>query len=111
MSVNKLRQAARVLQERAEEATPGPWEVAGPYESGTVYLHNHEEATEVARFDAPWETGNIDFISLWSPGVAQALADWLDAVGKATHGTSRGDVPFEDDALAVADLILGGDDS
>lgn len=106
MSADKLREAARVLRERAEAATPGPWEVAGPYESGTVYLHNHEEATEVARFDAPWETGNIDFISLWIPGVALALADWMDKASNDRWIPGPGHP-----ASRVADLILGGDDS
>ena len=79
MSANRLREAARVLRERAEVATPGPWTVAGPYKSGALYLANDDIGATVAKFETPRRDENVRFIATLHPGVALALADLLDA--------------------------------
>lgn len=120
MSANRLRTAARVLRHHANAATPGPWgvgndttvaqnmeqvapgrcrytqKVAAPNPWDYEDAPDDEHAEERARFDA-------DYIATMHPGVALALADWLDAAARDEEaGPMRGDrYP-----LAVADLIL-----
>lgn len=107
MSSDRLRAAAKTLRQRAEDATPGPWESApvelGHYVSGTVY-EVPDENCEYPQFE---RYEDARYIATMHPGVALALVDWLDACGDfmADHPGYRHD--GEDYAARVADLILG----
>lgn len=118
MSAQRLHAAARVLRHHATAATPGPWGVGNDTIVGSDMKQtsrgscsyktqvcetdpfnyqdtlDEEYAEEQAEFDA-------DYIATVHPGVALALADWLDqtAHDEAWIETNR--------ALRVADLILG----
>lgn len=76
-AVETLREAAKVLRERAEAATPEPWEVVG----GGEYVQG--PGILVAPDDGGVTTTDADLIATMHPGVALALADWLD---KAADG-------------------------
>lgn len=112
---DRLREAARVLRERAEAATPGPWtvplpddEYVGPAdvvsvgEPGSRYVICEHAGTDAT------------YIATMHPGVALAVAEWLVDLSDEVHVEHPGGVP--DDfywpalwsALAVADAILGG---
>ena len=68
-----LREAAKVLRGRAEAATPGPWAVrAGNVEHYFPYLGGYGVIASPLESDAT-------LIATMHPGVALALADWLDA--------------------------------
>lgn len=127
MSADKLRQAAKVLRERAESATPGPWEAYRrnhPLYGPIFGLHNIDPVADLIDGDVVESqdvaAGDVDYIATMHPGVGLALADWLDTVGadEWAHGPSClipcdecDDDPYAPHArraLAVADLILGG---
>jgi hypothetical protein len=88
MTAELLREAAALMRERAEAATPGPWMRAEPWDRA------------VGQVDGPWvaETtalgqataANAEHIASWHPAVALAVADWLDAVA-AVHWPKRHD--------------------
>lgn len=101
MSAARLREAARVLRERAEAATPGPWEMF----RDPIGIHVESGGERGLIADAV-------YIATMHPGVGLALADWLDTAAnnaerngwmagytEAMRGTS---------AVRIADLILGG---
>ncbi len=77
-----LAEAAALLRERAG---------AVPVEGG-VWLG-----------DEPLDYWVADFVAIMDPGVALALADWLDGVAGEWSGTRD----VDDRALAVAAAILG----
>ena len=101
MSADRLREAARVLRERAEAATPGPWRsVQGA--SGDLWWVELPNTADVA-LDLHGE--NATYIATMHPGVGLALADWLDDIA-ALDGPSP-HIPSERGAFRIADIILG----
>lgn len=112
MSAQKLRDAAKVLRERAGATEPGPWEVrrggliARASTSPRLVWPPHASADgqywedERERNDA-----TATYIATVHPGVALALADWLDDT--ATEVASG--ATYSQDALRLADLILGAE--
>lgn len=118
MSAERLREAAKVLRERAQAATPGPWGVIDEVDgiragqpvvvsatkSGDRYARRVVSVGQTRPHVQP-AIPNVAYIATMHPGVGLALADWLDRV--ATH-TGRYTGVMVDDALRVADLILGG---
>jgi hypothetical protein len=89
-AADTLRRAAEVLRERAEAATPGPWEpyvlgsegydVRGPQTS--IPGRRIARSTRVARCGyEEWEVdkANAAYIATVDPTVGLALADWLDS--------------------------------
>ena len=116
MSADKLREAAKVLRERAEAATPGPWYWEPPspddwpsadeslMSSGAASKHGGDEVVLSGwGHDASGISGSDAdraYIATMHPGVGLALADWLDAEAAA------GCAP--ESAHHLADLILGG---
>lgn len=66
MSAAVLREAAALMRERAEAATPGPW--------------TYEDAPNgfPPMVDKP-HLSDAEHIASWHPAVALAVADWLDA--------------------------------
>ena len=135
VSADTLRRAAAVLRERAEAATPGPWE--GYYDDSSRPfwgVNTYRTGDQVAMHDLDdcYEerhgVGGSDayYIATMHPGVGLALADWLSFV-EQRHGPAFLDrdekpscnyvgcyenaeeYPCEDAqaAIAVARLILG----
>lgn len=122
MNANRLREAAKVLRERAEAAAKGPWK----------YPHRNYPGVVMAKHGCLWvpsskdrhDSGHLNneadghFIAMMQPLVAVALADWLDATadewtptalcGCGEAGCDGDEQPHVRHAIAVADLILGG---
>lgn len=125
MSAEVLREAAKVLRERAQAASPGPWEASISDSDHSKYEFSCSVITEdvadlVCGFDALWRIGGNErhgrddgrhdaaYIATVSPPVGLALADWIDSV--ADMARKRGVKKFArgyKSALDVADAILG----
>ena len=113
-----LRHAAKLMRERAEAATPGPWEYRGDFDITHGYEIN-EHDRPVANWVATVLTGDDDlaeagmqdpnaaYIASMHPGVALAVAGWLDAAAGCgcEPGDDHGDLAAG--ALAVARACLG----
>ena len=100
-----LREAARLMRQRAEPATPGPW--AEPVGSGDHgYVWSPCGHFQVALVDGN-EDNNAKHIASWHPGLALAVADWLDDAADTIH--EPGFIPGVTavPALAVARAYLG----
>ena len=134
MSAQRLCEAAKVLRQRAEAATPGPWRAMEydnyPGDEGVALLGS--AATVIGSHmigyfhvggQAQMEADGA-LAATMHPGVALALADWLDeagadyfAFGDDEHHAADHEPCDECDsdpraphlrrALRVADLILG----
>jgi len=117
MSTDRLRQAANVLRERAEKATPGPWREEYSGKTGPVVLdvESHNALDHVAKCCHYRAGFDAAYIATVHPGVGLALADMLDTV--AHHvGTFDCEAHCEPDGCStvresdrIADLILGGE--
>jgi hypothetical protein len=113
-AADTLRRAAEVLRERAEAATPGPWEpyvlgsegydVRGPQTS--IPGRRIARSTRVARCGyEEWEVdkANAASIATVDPTVGLEMADWLEQESRVT---CHSDNPTRAHALAVARAIL-----
>ena len=106
--VTILRRAAKRLRDKANAATPGPWEGNAGL---PVVLAPSEEwdrgggRQRIAHMCMPYREermrANGEYIALMHPPVALALADWLD--DEAARGLGRPDNPA---AYAVARAVL-----
>ena len=107
MSADTLRKAAALMRERAQAATPGPWEFRPRRGFESV---NENPATigfrDTAGYfvmlrEGTWATeGDMGYIASWHPAVALAVADWLDNAARLW--------PYDGQpALAVARAYLG----
>ena len=120
MSADRLREAARVLRERAEAARDAlgtaPWTFTGigwNNVQGTTY-DGGNGGTELA---STITEETAAYIATMHPGVGLALADWLDGAAsnaelmQAVIDTGRADNPHASLARPkaddVADLLLG----
>jgi hypothetical protein len=108
MSAALLRRAAKVLRERAEGATDGPWTAAtDDPEMCAVDAPSGRALVDVLLGDSddrdehPQADADAAYIALMHPPVAIALADWLQA---ETPWVDGGHVPVM--ALRVARAIL-----
>lgn len=136
MSAERLREAARVLRERAEGATPGPWTRDASYAGNGDLLsenivHSQWDVASCHGADVAPEDGrhlqaraDADYLSTMNPTVALAVADWLDATatraveiaGTLNNPAVRAlliedNIPAWSEALATADAILAGVES
>jgi hypothetical protein len=113
MSAETLRRAAAQMRERAEAATPGPWESLALGSEGYAVLA--EPPTDSGRRFRirvsrngweDWEVdkGNAEHIAGMHPAVALAVADWLD---RAADDHDETPCPAIDAAHAVARSYLG----
>lgn len=122
MSSDKLRAAAKTLRQRAEAATPGPWDaVAGAFgdpASGPDHMRvtrkpHTDASSSVAQLGYEQQGGDdAAFIATMHPGVALALADWLDYAADHEPCWDCDDdprAPHMRASLRVADLILGAE--
>lgn len=126
MSADRLREAARVLRERAEAATPGPWLAMeyddNPGDEGVALLGAAATVTGshmIGYFHVGEQSqmeADGDYARTMHPGVGLALADWLDAQRRhvARHECeARCEYPdgcYQTRiAYRLADLILGAE--
>ena len=94
-AVETLREAAKVLRERA----------------GMTHAAHTQQVGEVAKvtYLLEWDGTPVAERSVMHPGVALALADWLDAEAQdQSHDPSEHDGSPSGHALRVAEAILGG---
>lgn len=119
MSADRLREAARVLRERADRAYGEPWRADPP--NAVVWTGNDDE------FPTVYVNGGLyanqgrtaAYIATMHPGVGLALADWLDDAAanadfmQAVIDAGRAENPNatlkRTKADNVADLILGAE--
>lgn len=111
MSAELLRKAVMILRERAEAATPGPWEVN---EGGMGVLAGREEwdlgggQQRILTANMPYRAermrANVAHVATMHPGVGLALADWLEDEANAAGYHENRVVPA---ALPLARLIVG----
>lgn len=134
MSAQRLRCAARVLRDRAEAATPGPWdrplntrtkstvwaelpddEPPGTWVDGINPTTGDRERLVVATIPT-WSNGShvrkrggrdLTYIATMNPGVGIALANLLDKIA-ARCGSLQVEPGQEE--LTLAAQILGTDD-
>ena len=114
MSAERLRAAATLLRERAEAATPGPWEVllsSTKHAYGVWSLRGECVTIDRATSRKHVDGANASFVATMDPTVALAVADWLDWM--ADRSASGNGIPAMRgqglaQALAVADAILAG---
>jgi hypothetical protein len=116
-----IRHAAKLMRERAEAATPSPWcwEATGDKDSswaaGLVHDEDGNPLTgeidkgEGSIIDGVCESidgnpGDGAHIASWHPGVALAVADWLDEAAGA-YEAFAGAAPGH--SLKVARAYLG----
>lgn len=112
-----LREAARLMRERATAASPAPWwswqegrdgwggdsfigTSHGTSRGDDLYVHVGHNREEYAR---NWEDDQ-DYIAGMHPGVALAVADWLDARAAEYDEVTSG--PY---GPAAAAFVAGGD--
>lgn len=123
MSADLLREAAALMRERAEAATPGPWEHHrdhGGRETGDgeLLIGNIGDSgggRRAADFIGKcWGWGpqqpNAAHIASWHPAVALAVADWLDGEAGYVERHAASDLTTAR-ALAVARTYLGRADA
>lgn len=126
--IEEIREAVRVLRERASAATPGPWRtVIDDSESQSTVvrrccnpIHPAEDPDHVWQYDDCPDDLVVDayreatamYIALMDPPVALALADWLDAhardVSAANGRIGACESPANTlTALTIARAVLG----
>lgn len=127
--VEELREAARVLRERAGAASSGPWEVGPTFgaRDSRVYVRTEGAFDWVGSADAaepqtvmacqvanvPWFRANAAYIATMDPLVGLALADLLESV-ESVYGKDFNTVaaqpghPLGPQLLALSRRILGG---
>jgi hypothetical protein len=120
-AAEKLRRAAKVLRERAEAATPGPWyvdpksrgaDVRGLPENTSYDYRGDSVATAADGDFGACGTEDATYIALLDPTVALAVADWLEFEAKVMmlHLSEGRLFPVDraERSDAVADAILAG---
>lgn len=107
----ELREAARLIRERAQAASAAPWcvRVLPARTTGTL----HPSPAQYMVIAGPVNVANAGepdapFIAAMHPGVALALADWLD---RTAADDEFGEVTGFDEALAVARAYLGTEEA
>jgi hypothetical protein len=96
----ELRQAAKLMRERAEAATEGPWRAK---------RHRDRRSYVSSCSGACWDvayplTEDARHIAGMHPGVALAVADWLDRLADPVYCYSPGEY---DAALNIARAYHG----
>lgn len=113
MTADELRQASGEMRRLAEAATPGPWVVITDHHRalGVREVSVWSESDKRYVTEDVFTAGNSPFlananhVASWNPGVAMAVAAWLDSV------VERGEAEMEEgqQAAAVARAYLGGE--
>lgn len=87
--IETLREAARLMRERAESATSGRWVDEYSSEAGNCVIPDDAQSTRehVARTQLFCAVYDAKHIAGMDPAVALAVADWLDhAVARVRTG-------------------------
>ncbi len=87
----ELRTAAKLMRERAQASTPGPWKEMCLGSEGCQVLRANGTVRErgrgrVARFgQKEWKADHADaeYVAGMHPGVALAVADWLEQTAES----------------------------
>jgi hypothetical protein len=107
---SELREAARLMRERAEKATPGPWFVTS---EAAQYGGLVAAPTEGFPYDAGYaghligesmSDGNREYVASMHPAVALPLADLLDSLADMYEQRGMEPMPLP---LAIARAYLG----
>jgi hypothetical protein len=101
VSAEILRRAASLMRQRAEAATPSPWEQTGDLGSEWDDIVDAPGTNGIVA-DADTSDENAAHIASWHPDAALAVADWL---GKYVDCYPH--VFGYQDALKVANAYLG----
>ena len=112
-----LRRAAKLMRERAEAASPGPWhQLCMGSEGCSVINDGHLRERKHVSFSGrkEWKSDHADatYIASWHPLVALAVADLLDKL--AWMGELDPDLLGRvgcDEAIAIARAYLGEPDA
>ena len=112
MTAELLRRAAKEMRERAETATPGPWESFCPGSEGfdvrektaTDYRSRPRTIAKIRHGGFEACRRDAEYLASWPPGVALAVADLLD---EEARGEENGLFDASFLALAVARAYLG----
>ncbi len=100
-----LRRAAALMRERAQDATPGPWQVDTTDGADYVFDVATGGFCFVPDNNCQRPVANAAYIASWHPVVARAVADWLDFI--AVSSDFGMEPPIK--ALRVARAYLGGE--
>ncbi len=92
--VETLREAARLMRERAQSATPGPWQ--------SFFGRVRRDGTDLFLTTTAGDYGDSPYVASWHPTVALAVADWLD------DEADIGRICVPRAAVIVARAYLGG---
>lgn len=99
MSAEVLRRVAKLMRERAEAATPGPWATGRSSDDAPAFVRKPGWWVVASHTD----DGDATHISSWHPAVALVVADWLD------HEAEMHEWEYDTThALTVARAYLGG---
>lgn len=113
MSAELLRRAASLMRERAEGATPGPWEVySGPRKMYVESVAAEDASGNPVPIMQSIDRGafaDVGHIASWHPVVALAVADWLDDALEAHLHVRVGNYRSYLKAVEVARAYLGDD--
>ena len=113
---DQLRAAAKLMRDRANGATPGPWRAfshmrdwyvaSETYGQVTTGIHDETGSTEIVLIER--DRADAGHIAGMHPGTALAVADLLDATStcECEEGDDHADI--RQAALAVARAYLGG---
>jgi hypothetical protein len=95
----ELRQAASLIRERTALVPPSPWYSA---------VHDVTTYDGIDVIASSGLTVRAQYIASWHPGVALAVADWLDAEAERAEVTGYSLHSLSPGALAVARAYLDG---
>ena len=105
----ELRAAAKLMRERAEAATPGPWHAfshtedwyvgSRGYGQVTTGIHDEPGVADVVLIER--DHADAGHIASWHPAVALAVADWLDAATEQARFTEAQGAWISPDSYAL----------
>ena len=111
----ELRAAAKAMRWRAQAATEGPWQpVAGIYgtETFAAVIGPQGKAEDAETWlmatghGAASQEADADHAASWHPGVALAVADWLEETARRSEVGTFGITGMVDAALRMARAYL-----
>lgn len=108
-AAEELREAARLLRERAEKATPGPWASLDGGDRLVAWKPDGDGDFDYVIDEPIGNADNADYIALMHPGVGLALADFLDVALRTVdvvQGLDGSWPPFTAAALTIARAVL-----
>lgn len=115
-----IRRAARLMRERANAATPGPWGayryIYGDIAASRIISHAKGRVIVAGGAEDPFGGGGVyahedaDHIASWHPTVVRVVADWLDMWAHSAPWNFLHPINDAAYALDVARTYLGETD-